>query len=298
MTALITKGLDEAVTLFQQALDRDPTSADAAAALASTYEQQVEVGSLAPATGFEQARRAATNALKLDPKNVMAHYVLGMIHLEYDWDWAGAERVFQQGATIAPGNVDALIGEAWLSETLGRWDDALKQIKAALAQDPMNPGALQVLSTIQESRGHLPEAEAAMRRALDIRPTFGYGHYILGFVLLERGDRDAALLEMQQETVDEGKREGLAIVYFALGRKADSDAALAGMLQKDAEGNASGIAEVYAFRGQTDEAMHWLERAYAQKDAYLYSVKRDSLLKNLENDPRYKAFLRKMNLPE
>jgi hypothetical protein len=44
--------------------------------------------------------------------------------------------------------------------------------------------------------------------------------------------------------------------------------------------------------------MHWLERAYAQKDAYLYSVRRDSLLKNLEGDPRYKAFLHKMNFPE
>jgi hypothetical protein len=79
---------------------------------------------------------------------------------------------------------------------------------------------------------------------------------------------------------------------------ARTDAALAGMLQNDAEGNAFRIAEVYAFRGQTDEAMHWLERAYAQKDAYLYSVKRDSLLKNLESDPRCKAFLRTMSLPE
>ena len=164
----------------------------------------MQSGSLAPATGFEQARRAATNALKLDPKNVMAHVVVADIHIFYDWDWAASEREMKQIATVAPGNVEVLSEEAWLSETLGRWDDALKQIKAALAQDPMNPGVLQDLSTIQESRGHLPEAEAAMRRALDIRPTFGYGHYILGLVLLERGDRDAALLEMQQETIDDG----------------------------------------------------------------------------------------------
>jgi TolB-like protein/thioredoxin-like negative regulator of GroEL len=292
------EGADEAATLFQQAFDQDPSSADAAAELANAYSAQVQSGSLAPATGFEQARRAATNALKLDPKNVMAHVVVADIHIFYDWDWAAAERELRQAAPLAPGNVDVLSEEAWLSEALGRWDDALKQIKAALAQDPMNPLALQDLATIQESRGHLPEAEAAMRRALDIRPTYGYGHYILGLVLLERGDRDAALLEMQQETQDDGKRQGLAIVYYALGRKADSDAALAGMLQKDAEGNAFGIAEVYAFRGQPDEAMHWLERAYAQKDAYLYSVRRDSLLKNLEGDPRYKAFLHKMNFPE
>ncbi len=44
--------------------------------------------------------------------------------------------------------------------------------------------------------------------------------------------------------------------------------------------------------------MHWLERAYAQKDPYLAQIKGEWLLKNLEADPRYKAFLKKMNLPE
>jgi tetratricopeptide (TPR) repeat protein len=116
--------------------------------------------------------------------------------------------------------------------------------------------------------------------------------------LLKRGDRDAALLEMQQETADAAKQQGLAIVYYAVGRKAESDAALAGMLKDQADGNAVGIADVYAFRGQPDEAMHWLERAYAQKDPELYFIKSELELKSLREDPRFKAFLRKMNLPE
>ena len=56
-------------------------------------------------------------------------------------------------------------------------------------------------------------------------------------------------------------------MYYALGRKADSDAALAHMLKEQADGEAFEIAEVYAFRGQSDEAMHWLDRAYAQKES-------------------------------
>jgi len=44
--------------------------------------------------------------------------------------------------------------------------------------------------------------------------------------------------------------------------------------------------------------LEWLERAYKFRDEDLYSIKDDPLLKNLESDPRYKAFLRKMNLPE
>ena len=53
------------------------------------------------------------------------------------------------------------------------------------------------------------------------------------------------------------------------------------------------MAEVYAFRGQLDEAMRWLERAYSQRDPYLYLIKSNTMLKPLEGDPRYKAFSRR-----
>jgi tetratricopeptide (TPR) repeat protein len=133
---------------------------------------------------------------------------------------------------------------------------------------------------------------------LDIHPTAGYGHFNLGYVLLERGDRDGALHEMQQETMDDGRQQGLALVYFALGKNAEADAALTSLLKDQADGSALSLAEVYAFRGQSDEAMHWLERAYTQKDPNLYGIKGNLLLKNLEGDPRYKAFILRLNLPE
>ncbi|MGO9561182.1 MAG: TIR domain-containing protein [Candidatus Korobacteraceae bacterium] len=291
-------GFDESVMLFQQALDRDPTFVEAAAALAWTYEFQGEFGFVAPVVAFEKARRETATALKLDPKNLEAHAVLAGIHTVYDWDWAAALREIQQVETLTPGNANLLGDEAILSFTLGRWDEALRQIKAALSKDPLNPSFFVILFSIEESRGHLPEAEAAIRRVLDIRPTYDSAHYYLGLLQLERGDRDAALAEMQQETDAASKQEGLAMVYYALERKAESDAVLAGMLKDQTDTDALGIAEVYAFRGQSDEAMHWLERAYAQKDAELYAIKGNSVLHSLVGDPGYKAFLKKMNLPE
>jgi TolB-like protein len=290
--------LDEAAILFQQALDSDPTFADAAVWLAWTYELKGEFQFLAPAVAFEQSRRAVTKALTLDPNNAGAHALLGEVHIVYDWDWAAAERELHEAATIAPGSVDELSVEGGLSLALGRWDDALRQLNAELAQDPLDPGGFFNLCFVQANRGHLLEAEAAMRRALDIRPTYSYGHYYLGLILLARGDRDGALGEMQQEMTDEGKREGLAIVYYVLGKKTESDAALAAMIKEQADRTAVGIADVYALRGQTDEAMHWLERAYAQKDSELYFIKSEMELKNLRPDPRFKALLRRMNLPE
>jgi hypothetical protein len=58
------------------------------------------------------------------------------------------------------------------------------------------------------------------------------------------------------------------------------------------------IAEAYAYGGQKNPAFTWLDRAFAQRDINLYYIKGDPLLKSLVSDARYKAFLRKMNLPE
>jgi tetratricopeptide (TPR) repeat protein len=278
--------------------ERDPALADAAAGLASTYVYRAMAGTLEPTAGFEQARGLAAVALKLDPKSAEAHAVLSSVHSFCDWNWAAAEQELQQAMTAAPGNVGLLSAEAQLFYILGRWDEALRLINAALEQDPLNPGTLNLLWWVQEARGHLPEAEAAMRRMLDIRPASYEGHHDLGLLLLARGERDAALLEMQQEPNDFDRGHGLAIVYSALGRKADSDAALAGMLKLQTRGSAVAVAQVYAFRGQSDQALYWLERAYAEKERYLFYIKADGLLKNIESDPRFKAVVRKMNLPD
>ena len=69
-------------------------------------------------------------------------------------------------------------------------------------------------------------------------------------------------------------------------------------IAKQAQGATYQIAQIYAWRGETDRALDWLERAYAQKDVNLSYIKVDLALKNLDSDPRFKALLRKMNLPE
>jgi serine/threonine-protein kinase len=58
------------------------------------------------------------------------------------------------------------------------------------------------------------------------------------------------------------------------------------------------IAQVHAFRGQADLAFEWLERAYDQRDTGVPFIKNDRLMGGLVGDPRYKALLRKLKLPE
>jgi adenylate cyclase len=99
--------------------------------------------------------------------------------------------------------------------------------------------------------------------------------------------------------VDEDDREwGKALANFALGRKADSDAALMNLETRFAETDAYNIAGVHAYRGEIDDTFRWLDRAYRQHDPNLDFIKTDRDFGKLRGDPRYKTFLRKMNLPE
>ena len=113
-----------------------------------------------------------------------------------------------------------------------------------------------------------------------------------------QGHYEAALAEFRKETLDDGQLEGPAMAHFAAGYKTESDSALAEAIRHNATSWPSEIARVYAFRGEKDHAFEWLDKAYEARDEDLYTIKGDPLFKNLEGDPRYKAFLHKMNLPE
>jgi TolB-like protein/DNA-binding winged helix-turn-helix (wHTH) protein/Flp pilus assembly protein TadD len=291
------QGFELARSEFQRALDLDPTFAEAAGVLAATYAWGASVGYIPPGVGFAQARDAAEHAIKLDPNNPIAYSVLGDIHNTFDWNWPAADQDLKRTLALAPNNPVALQIASRHSLAMGRWDDALNLATASLALDPLDVGGYYWLSTVQLRRGRLPEAEAAIRSALEMVPTFPFGPYALGVVLLARSQPQAALTTFSKEPLEAARIIGSAMAYFALKRKAESDASLAQMLKRYAY-IPFGIATIYAFRGESDEAFKWLDRAYEQKDQFLYRIKFAPEFDKLHGDPRYTAFLTKMNLPE
>jgi TolB-like protein/Tfp pilus assembly protein PilF len=292
------QGFEEARGYFQRTLSLDPSFEAAATRLAQMYFTLGLFGFMPPAIAFEKARQTDELALKLDPNNANAHAGLSAIHDIYDWDWDAADRELKLALALAPNDENVLCLAAQHSTILGRWDEALTQNNACLVQDPLSTAAYTALSYVQLSRGQSTEAEAALRRALEISPTASRLHYALGIVLLVRGESQAALTEMLKEKDEGVGLAGSAMAYFAMGRKAESDAALAQMLKSEANHRPFYIAKIYAFRGEPDEALRWLDRAYAQKDPTLFfHIVGDPIMKSLKVDPRYKAFLEKMNLP-
>ena len=288
--------VDEAEALLQKAVDLDPASAGAVASLALNAELQGEFGFQSPPQAFERARRLAARALTLDPKSVLAYHVLALVHIYSDWDWAAARQDIAQVATLTPDSGDAAYLAAMLSIATGRLDDAAHQLTTALAYAPLRAGFYIDLSIVEMARGNLDQAQSAARRVLAMQPNYAWGHFYLGLVLLARGANVEALREMQLERADDARRQGLAMAYYALKQRPQADAALADIIAHDADENAFGIAETYAFCHQHNEALTWLERAYTQKDPDLKYIKANRALLTLGGEPRYKAVLAKIGL--
>lgn len=292
------EGWARAASSYEEALRLDPEYAPAWAGLAETRDSQAGQGSMPMVEGYRQARMAAERALALDPNLADAHAALGLVQRNWDWDWPGAEASFGRALALEPENAKVLMRATDLNRTLGRFEESLMLGRRAVEIDPLGVWAHQSLGQTSFYVGRLEEAEAVFQKALELAPENPIVRTGLAWVYLAQARPQQALALATEERERFWQLYMLALAHQALGQKKESDAALAEMIEKDRDTAAFQIAEVYAFRGEADRAFEWLERAYAQRDPGCALVKGDPLMKNIERDPRYAAFLKKMRLQE
>jgi Flp pilus assembly protein TadD len=142
--------------------------------------------------------------------------------------------------------------------------------------------------------GQLDAAIASLRTVQSLAPGRGSTHSQLSVALLLKGDAPGALAEIEQETNENWKMIGLPMAYHALGRKADSDAALAALVAKWEKDSPENIAYVYAYRGEADPAFAWLDKAVEYGDPGVGQIVVEPLFDKIHADPRWLPFLRKI----
>jgi TolB-like protein/DNA-binding winged helix-turn-helix (wHTH) protein/Flp pilus assembly protein TadD len=291
--------LNRAISYYQQAIKLDSSYALAWVGLSRARFREAEKGFVPSKEGEErgQAREAVEQALELDPNLAEAHAQIGRIQMFVDWDWTGANASLQRALALDPGNSAVVTFASSLAASLGRFEEALELAHRAIALDPLNAVSRGLLAQICFAMGRQQEAEVDFTKTTELNPNLGGYHEWFGFVYLAEGRAQDALAEIEREPLDFARLQGYAVVYYALGRKKESDTALSELIVKYQTDSAFQIAGVYAFRHEPDQAFEWLERAYVQHDTGLANTKFDPLLKNVRGDPRYAAFLKKMNLP-
>jgi tetratricopeptide (TPR) repeat protein len=288
------EGPERVETMLKQALEIDPDFAPAWTELGNVYIAQAGMTIRPVDEGIELARQAIQKALDLDPQYGPAYAALALLEMNYDFDFAAASQNLQQARALNPGDISVLMNAAHLNRLHGRLDEAIDLYQQAVVLDPVSYSAHVYLGVCYSRANRLDEAADSARMVLSLSPSGFFGHYFLGIVLLMQGDAQAALAEMERETSDAFRPQGMAIVQHELGNAGASDAALQELLECCAAGAAYQIAQVYAIRGEIDLAFDWLDRAYANRDGAMANMPTSTWFANLHDDPRWDLFLEKM----
>jgi adenylate cyclase len=290
--------LDASSKYADRAIKLDQTYSDAWMLLASLAIVEAEDGYLSTRDGYERVRELTYRALLIDPENADAHACLIDVERALNRDWVAAEAQVDVALAIDPTNTNTLNSAALLCITLGRWGDAEGHLQRALARDPLNTFVVANLGNTYYGAGRFEDAERTYRSLIDLAPDFFWTRILLARALLADGRPEAALAELELEPLEEIRLLGLPIALQASGRIAEADIALKSQIATWGDKHPVNVAMVYAYRNDSDAAFRWLERAYEIHDTNLLELVGEHLLKNIADDPRYGALLRKMNLPD
>jgi TolB-like protein/tRNA A-37 threonylcarbamoyl transferase component Bud32 len=290
------RDVGKAAELYQQAIKITPDYALAWARLASAYLME-EI--LRGQPSEDQSRRvidALDRAVELDPNLAWAYYTRAGFQGTVLWNWAAARADTERVREIDPRFAYLPIAAGDLSLAYGEADKAVERYQDYLAQNPLDPSGLNSLGVALCAAGRLQECLQTRLNLMQLHPEFGGVNRSVGTAYLFLGQYNAALKAMQSEPNEAYKLNGLALIYWAMGRHSDSDAALNSLTAKPASIDPYEIASIHAFRGEVDEAFQWLDRAYRVHDYGILGLKTDPLLRNLHGDPRFQELLTQMRL--
>ena len=293
--------LMRSVEFFKQAIAADPKYALAYAGLADAYNVLGSLGYdvLPPSEVVLKAKPAAQRALELDDQLAEAHAAMGFV-LRYEWDRDGAGREHERSVAL---DSNYATGRQWLAShywTLGRFDDALAQLEAAQALDPLSPVISLNLGRHYYYTRDFDRAIEHFQRTLALDKHFFIAGQLLAVARLEKGAPGLALEQLRATPAPPGAFLGLLSYVRAV--TGDRPGALQVLAELKALATrryipAYALATAYASLDMRDAAFEQLDLAVAEHSAYLDYMNLEPTMDGLREDPRFEAILQRIHLP-
>ncbi|HEX2491709.1 MAG TPA: tetratricopeptide repeat protein [Blastocatellia bacterium] len=297
------EGVRKATEYFQRAINLDPNYALAYAGLADCYVSG-HLG-LPPREGYAKAEAAALKALQLDDSLAEAHTSLAITRF-YAWDWPGAEREYRRAIELDPNCAAAHEWYAFYLESVGRMDEGFAEIHRALALNPLSLTINTGLGRMFYSNRQYDHAIAQYRKTLELDPNILWVRLRLGQALSQKGLGDESLAEFRKAREVLPASSGADVVSIRLaqaqaflGQRDEAKKILDQWKRLPPSGSISlqDVAIIYVGLGEIDEAFALLERACAERDVHLASLKSEPRFDPIRSDPRYAELLRRLGLP-
>jgi tetratricopeptide (TPR) repeat protein len=291
----------KATEVLRRAVELDPSYSSAWAALANVlYELSafIDSGQYVDAD-LESARVAVQRALELDPDNASAHYLRATIRIVHDHDSKGAMADIDAARRSDPHltKPTELVLVAGCSSG-PCFEQYIREISWDIELDPLNAVNIETRGWAYWIAGNLTASLADLHRALELSPGFDTANYKIACVLLAEHRLPEALTAAQAETNPLARKEAITLVYFAMGKRAEAESMLNGLLTNDATYGPLNIAEVYAYAGNKSAALDWLERDYESRRSGVTYLGVDPFFKPLISEPRFVALLKNIGMTD
>jgi len=296
------KSFQQAISMFQGAVERDPGYARAYAGLADSYAMISGYGLAQTGDSMLKARANALRALEIDSDLAEAHATLGLIAENHDYDWQTAESEFRHAIDLNPSYATA---HQWYAECLafqGRFDEALKESELARLLDPLSLIIAADNGAILYFSGNYDRAIELFRGVLEIDPNVTRAHLLIAAYVQKGQFKDA------QADIDDWRRTSgdapwiwawQAYVFGHEDDRARAESALAKVRQLNEKWELQPdqfLELAYAGTADKDSWLNSLERAYQRHSNVLTDLKVNPVYDPLRSVPRFRDLLHRVHL--
>ena len=272
LNKLTPDSIRKALDYLEGALEIDDRYAQAWAAISICYAISGHFDYIPRNEAFPKAKNAAQQALDLDDSVNEAHASMGLVHLFHDWDWQAADRSFRRAIELNDNWADVHTYYSWALCMMERFDEALSEARRALEIDPLSPFVSSNLGWVLIQANRCDEALEQFWHTLEIDPNYFPVQSLIGLAYVGKGMYDQAIERLRQFS---WRKSMLGLAYALAGRHDEARAILAEITDasRGIRTPPSEIAQIYLYLGEREQAAHWLDRAYEERDYMLAANK-------------------------
>ena len=293
-----------AATLFERAIEIDPSFAPAHAGLADALSMQSVYGQAAPGEIATGALRAAERAVRLDERSAEAHAALALAKFLFEWDWRAADAEYRRALELNQSSVPAIKNYVLYLVAALRTDEALDLAHRQCELDAFSAYSISFLGWTYFYARRYKDADAALRRHIDMEPAAALAdvsrYFLASSLALEGRYADALALCDTLEAKYAGRFDGQTGFVYAIAGKRDR--ALRELQEFEKESAVAfvdpyGAAMVYAGLGDSDNAFACLRKSLQARSIQILSMNSEPYFDSLRSDPRWPELLSRIGFP-
>jgi TolB-like protein len=286
---------------FQRAATFCPDYALPYTGISDAYQWMAFMGWRRPREVHPKARRAALEALRIDPNLAEAYASLAGVLFHLEWDWPGAATTAATALELNPscGFAHAILARVAL--VAGRIEDSVRGLERALELDPLSARANAELGFAHFCGGHYNESEHWFQLASDLSPRAPLPRFLLMMNYVATGRLDDALREVLEEPPSPMNDFLTAMGGFVLARCGHRDEALDRLrdlreISQSRYVDPFSMAILYMGLGDHDASLESLAEAVKAHAPRAVSMTLNPLLQPLREDSRFQVLVSALHL--